>query len=63
MTTQTAPIEAIEVEGDSLLTAVREVAHDGNVRRIRILNGEDEELIDVSSDHGPRQRGPPPGRG
>ncbi len=45
MTTQTAPVETIEVEGDSLLTEVREVAHDGNVRRIRILY-EDEELID-----------------
>jgi hypothetical protein len=45
MTTQTAPGEAIEVEGDSLLTKVKEVVHDGNVRRIRILY-EDEDLID-----------------
>jgi hypothetical protein len=45
MTTQTAPGEAIEVKGDSLLTKVKEVVHDGNVRRIRILY-EDEELIE-----------------
>ncbi len=37
MTTQTAPVETIEVEGASLLTKVTEVAHDGSVRRIRIL--------------------------
>jgi hypothetical protein len=47
MTTQTAPVETIEVEGDSLLHKVKEVVSEGNVRRIRILNGEDEELIDV----------------
>ncbi len=59
MKTQTAPVETIEVEGDSLLTEVREVAHDGNVRRIRILY-EDEELIDASTDPERRQRAPPP---
>ena len=59
MTTQTAPVETIEVEGDSLLTKVTEVAQDGNVRRIRILY-EDEELIDASTDPERRQRAPPP---
>jgi hypothetical protein len=54
----TAPVETIEVEDDSLLTKVKEVAHEGNVRRIRILY-EDEELIDVSTDRGRRRRAPP----
>jgi hypothetical protein len=37
MTTQTAPVKAFEVEDDSLLTKVKEVAHESNIRRIRIL--------------------------
>lgn len=47
MTTDTAIIEVIEVEGDSLLTKVKELVHEGNVRRIRISNEDGEELIEI----------------
>ena len=47
MTTDTATIEVIEVEGDSLLTKVKELVHEGNVRRIKISNEEGEQLIEI----------------
>ena len=63
MTTQTAPVETLEVEGDSLLHKVKEVVQEGTVRRIRILNEEDEELIEIPLTVGRRRRPPPPSVG
>ena len=47
MEAETAPTETIEVEGDRLLTKVKEIVHEGNVRRITISNEEGEKLIEV----------------
>ena len=47
MEAETEPTETIEVEGDSLLTKVKEIVHEGNVRRITISNEEGEKLIEV----------------
>lgn len=37
----------IDVEGDSLLTKVKELVSEGNVRRIKISNEEGEQLIEI----------------
>jgi hypothetical protein len=63
MTTQTAPVETLEVEGDNLLHKVKEVVQEGTVRRIRILNEEDEEFIEIPLTVWRRQRPPPPSVG
>jgi len=50
MTTQTADTataETYEVDGDDLLTKVKEIIHEGNVRRIIIKNEEGKRLIEV----------------
>jgi hypothetical protein len=47
MTTSTTTTETIEVEGDTLLAKVKELVHQGNVRRIRISNGEGEQLVQI----------------
>jgi hypothetical protein len=47
MSTETATIELIQVEGDGLLTKVKELVHEGNVRRIKISNGEGDSLIEI----------------
>ncbi len=50
MTTQTADnatAETYEVEGDDLLSKVKEIIHEGNVRRIIIKNEEGKQLIEV----------------
>jgi len=47
MSTETPTIELIQVEGDGLLTKVKELVHEGNVRRIKISNGEGDSLIEI----------------
>ena len=47
MEAETVATETIEVEGDSLLTKVKEIVHEGNVRRITISNEDGEKLIEV----------------
>lgn len=50
MTTQTpdtATAETYEVKGDDLLSKVKEIIHEGNVRRIIIKNEEGKQLIEV----------------
>jgi hypothetical protein len=39
--------ETIEVEGDNLVAKVKEIVHEGNVRRIIIKNEEGEKLIEI----------------
>ncbi len=47
MTTSTTITETIQVKGDTLLTKVKEIVHEGNVRRIRISNEEGEQLVEI----------------
>ena len=47
MTTETAHTETIEVEGDNLLSKVKEIVREGNVRRVTIINEEGEQLIEI----------------
>ena len=47
MSTETPSTELIQVEGDGLLTKVKELVRDGNVRRIKISNGEGDSLIEI----------------
>ncbi len=47
MEAKTVPTETVEVEGVSLLTKVKEIVHEGNVRRLTISNEEGEQLIVV----------------
>jgi len=47
MSTETQATETIEVEGDSLLTKVKEIVHEGNVRRITIFNEQGEKLVEI----------------
>jgi len=46
-TTATTSNETYEVEGDDLLSKVKEIIHEGNVRRIIIKNEEGKQLIEV----------------
>lgn len=39
--------EEFKVQGDALLSKVKEVVHQGNVRRIKIKDGEGKTLIEV----------------
>jgi len=43
----TETTETYEVEGDDLLSKVKEIIHEGNVRRIIIKNEEGKQLIEV----------------
>lgn len=47
MSTEAQPTETIEVEGDNLLTKVKEIVHEGNVRRITISNEEGQKLVEI----------------
>ena len=40
-------IEEYRVSGDSLVAKVKELVHEGNIRRIIIKNEEDKELIEI----------------
>ena len=46
-TTETTANDTYEVEGDDLLSKVKEIIHEGNVRRIIIKNEEGKQLIEV----------------
>ena len=39
--------EEFKVEGEKLLTKIKELAHEGNIRRVIIRNEEGRNLIDV----------------
>lgn len=39
--------ETIEVDGDNLVAKVKEIVHEGNVRRIIIKNEEGEQVIEI----------------
>jgi Domain of unknown function (DUF4342) len=39
--------EEVKVQGDALLSKVKEIVHQGNVRRIKIKDGEGKTLIEV----------------
>jgi len=43
----TTHTETYEVEGDNLLAKVKEIVHEGNVRRIIIKNEEGKQLIEI----------------
>lgn len=45
MSTEAQTIETVEVEGDNLLIKVKEIVHEGNIRRITISNEEGETLV------------------
>jgi hypothetical protein len=47
MTEKTTHTETIEVAGDDLVAKVKELVHEGNVRRIIIKNEEGEKLIEI----------------
>lgn len=39
--------ETIEIEGDHLLSQIKEIVHEGNVRRITIKSEEGKKLIEI----------------
>lgn len=39
--------ETVEVEGDDLLSKIKEIIHEGNVRRIAITSEEGKRLIEI----------------
>lgn len=47
MTDKTTHTETIEVAGDDLVAKVKEIVHEGNVRRIIIKNEEGEQVIEI----------------
>ncbi|MDH5615013.1 MAG: DUF4342 domain-containing protein [Acidimicrobiia bacterium] len=47
MTEKTTHTETIEVAGDDLVAKVKEIVHEGNVRRIIIKNEEGEQVIEI----------------
>jgi hypothetical protein len=47
MEEKTTHTETIEVTGDDLVAKVKEIVHEGNVRRIIIKNEEGEQVIEI----------------
>ena len=47
MTDQMTRPESYEVQGDDLLAKIKEIVHEGNVRRIVIKNEEGKRLIEI----------------
>jgi len=47
MTDDKVHTETVEVEGDHLLAKIKEVVHEGNVRRITIKNTEGKRLLEI----------------
>jgi len=47
MEEKTTHTETIEVDGDDLVAKVKEIVHEGNVRRIVIKNEEGEQVIEI----------------
>ncbi len=46
-TEKTTHTETIEVEGDNLLHKIKEIVHEGNVRRITITSEEGNKLLEI----------------
>jgi hypothetical protein len=40
-------VEEIKVAGENLVAKVKELAHEGNVRRLRLKNGKGQTLIEI----------------
>ena len=47
MEDKTTHTESMEVKGDDLVGKIKEIVHEGNVRRIIIKNDEGEKLIEL----------------
>ena len=47
MEEKTTRTETIEVDGDDLVAKVKEIVHEGNVRRIVIKNEDGEQVIEI----------------
>lgn len=47
MTDDKVRTETVEVEGDHLLAKIKEVVHEGNVRRITIKNTDGKRLLEI----------------
>ena len=47
MTETKVRTETVEVEGDNLLSKIKEIVHEGNVRRITIKSEEGKKLIEI----------------
>ena len=47
MSEETVQVDEYQVSGDNLLHKVKELVHEGNIRRIIIKNEEGERLIEV----------------
>jgi hypothetical protein len=47
MSSELQDTETVEVEGDNLLATVKEIVHEGNVRRVTISNEEGQKLIEI----------------
>ena len=47
MEDKTTHTESMEVKGDDLVGRIKEIVHEGNVRRIIIKNDEGEKLIEL----------------
>lgn len=47
MEEKTTHTETIEVDGDDLVAKVKEIVHEGNVRRIVIKNEDGEQVIEI----------------
>lgn len=50
MTTETkdeTTTEVIEVKGDDLVSKVKELVHEGNVRRVIIKNEDDQQILEI----------------
>lgn len=46
-TSETTSTESFHVKGDDLLTKIKELLHEGNVRRIIIKNEQGKQLIEI----------------
>ena len=47
MSTEGVPTEEFEIRGDMLLAKIKELVHEGNIRRIAIKNEEGKTLVDI----------------
>jgi len=47
MSEETVQVDEYQVSGDNLLRKIKELVHEGNIRRIIIKNEEGEKLIEV----------------
>jgi hypothetical protein len=47
MTDQDVRSEKVEVRGEDLLAKMKELVHEGNIRRVTILNEEGERILEI----------------